>query len=175
MLNLTDRLVSLLLVITFLTAPLQAEPVPMTWDKLAPAQVEIVNPFDSLTGEQLDALRKIVRLEWMDQPEKQAEAVRLRADLGQQGLDVDGLLTARLDIMELHSKAASAINQEIIGREIRIPGYVLPLEMNDLKTAVVEGDLENENPFPGLRFSKPTIQKLFIHLTDSENEQEYSS
>ena len=44
--------------------------------------------------------------------------------------------------------------------------------VNDLKTAVVEGDLNAEKRSPGLRFSPLTIQKLFIHLTDDKSEQE---
>ena len=44
--------------------------------------------------------------------------------------------------------------------------------VNDLKTAVVEGDLNAEKPSTGLRFSSLTIQKLFIHLTDDQSEQE---
>ena len=44
--------------------------------------------------------------------------------------------------------------------------------VNDLKTAVVEGDLNAEKQSPGLRFSPLTIQKLFIHLTDEQSEQE---
>ena len=44
--------------------------------------------------------------------------------------------------------------------------------VNDLKTAVVEGDLNAEKQPPGLRFSPLTIQKLFIHLTDDQREQE---
>ncbi|MFC1724900.1 ATP-binding cassette domain-containing protein [candidate division KSB1 bacterium] len=44
--------------------------------------------------------------------------------------------------------------------------------VNDLKTAVVEGDLNAEERAPGLRFSPITIQKLFIHLTNDQIEQE---
>ena len=46
--------------------------------------------------------------------------------------------------------------------------------VGDLKTAVVEGDLNVEARSPGLRFSPLTIQKLFIHMTTDESEQEYS-
>ena len=46
--------------------------------------------------------------------------------------------------------------------------------INDLKTAVVEGDLSAEQQVPGLNYSSLTIQKLFIHLTDDQNEQEPS-
>ncbi len=44
--------------------------------------------------------------------------------------------------------------------------------VNKLKTAVVEGDLNDEQPSSGLHFSPLTIQKLFIHLTDDKREQE---
>lgn len=44
--------------------------------------------------------------------------------------------------------------------------------INDLKTVVVEGDLNEEQPLPGLRFSSLTMQKLFIHLTDDKSEKE---
>ncbi|KPK89809.1 hypothetical protein AMJ80_09245 [bacterium SM23_31] len=44
--------------------------------------------------------------------------------------------------------------------------------VNDLKTAVVKGDLNAETRSPGLRFSPLTIQKLFIHLTNDQSEQE---
>ena len=44
--------------------------------------------------------------------------------------------------------------------------------VNTLKTAVVEGDLNNEETSSGLHFSPLTIQKLFIHLTDDKSEQE---
>ena len=44
--------------------------------------------------------------------------------------------------------------------------------VNDLKTAVIEGNLNTQKPSPGLRFSPVTIQKLFFHLTNSQSEQE---
>lgn len=44
--------------------------------------------------------------------------------------------------------------------------------VNNLKTAVVEGDLHAEKRLSGLSFSPLTIKKLFIHLTDDQNEQE---
>lgn len=41
--------------------------------------------------------------------------------------------------------------------------------VNDMKTAVIEGDLNKEKRLPGLSFSALTIQKLFIYLTTGEN------
>jgi len=110
-----------------------AEPTAVTWQDLAPPSTEIANPFESLAADQMDALRRIVRLDGMDVPEKQAEADALRADLAAQGLDADALLAARLEIMAQRRTAATAVNEAILGQEIRLPGYVLPLEMRDRK------------------------------------------
>jgi len=44
--------------------------------------------------------------------------------------------------------------------------------VNNMKTAVVEGNLNMENKSPGLSFTPLTIQKLFIHLTSDKSEQE---
>jgi ABC-2 type transport system ATP-binding protein len=44
--------------------------------------------------------------------------------------------------------------------------------VNNMKTAVVEGNLDTEIRSPGLSFSPLTIQKLFIHLTSDQSEQE---
>ena len=45
-------------------------------------------------------------------------------------------------------------------------------EVNGLKTAVVEGNIDNVETSPGLHLSPLTIQKLFIHLTKDSNGKE---
>jgi len=150
-----------------------AGPTELTWQDLAPASVKIANPFESLTSDQMEALRTILRLEREDEPEKrayaqrrireleqmddpekqaeadelrklarfelmdvqekQAEAGNIRAELAAQGLDADGLLAARLEIMERRRAMANSINGALVGKQIRIPGYVLPLEMQGRK------------------------------------------
>lgn len=110
-----------------------AEPAELKWSDLAPPVAKISNPFESLTNEQMDALRKIIRLEVVGDAKKTAEANALRADLTAQGLDVEGLFAARLKIIEQRRQATSSLNEAILGKEVRIPGYVLPLEMRDRK------------------------------------------
>lgn len=150
-----------------------AGPAEVTWRDLAPPSAEIANPFESLTSDQMEALRRILRLgredepekrayaqrrireleqtddpqkkaqadelrriaryELMDVQEKKAEADKIRAELAAQGLDADGLLAARLEVMEQRRAAANSINEALIGKEVRIPGYVLPLEMQGRK------------------------------------------
>ncbi|NJN05519.1 MAG: DUF3299 domain-containing protein [Rhodobacteraceae bacterium] len=110
-----------------------AKPVQVNWTDLVGETAEIADPFESLPSDQMDALRKVLRLEWIGNEESASQAVALRAELTAQGLDVDALFAARIEIMEQRIAAASAVNQGLIGREIRIPGYILPLEFDGLE------------------------------------------
>jgi hypothetical protein len=48
---------------SLLTPPLLASDArQLSWSELAPTPVEYENPFEALSGEQLDALRRLVRL-----------------------------------------------------------------------------------------------------------------
>lgn len=66
----------------------------------------------------------------------------------------------------------------VSGKSVRVDEFienrdvVSSQSIHDLKTAVIEGDLNRETPVPGLRFAPLTIQKLFIHLTDDQVESE---
>jgi len=114
-----------------------SDPQEISWDMLAPPVDAIDNPFENLTDDQMDTLRQILRFEAQakrgDVAEARAKADALRKDLAEQGLDVDGLFAARVEIMEKREAAASAVNEALIGSSVRIPGYVLPLEFKDRK------------------------------------------
>jgi len=114
-----------------------ADPEEISWDTLAPPATVIENPFENLTDDQMETLRQILRFEASaersNDAEAGAEAQALREQLAKEGLDVDGLFAARLAIMEKREAAASAVNESILDKNIRIPGYVLPLEFKDRK------------------------------------------
>lgn len=108
----------------------------VSWAELAPAPVDYENPFDGLGGEQLDDLRRLVRLQSRIESgdtEAAADAAALQAELESSGLDVDGLLAKRLEIMALRHAAATGVNESLVGETVRIPGYVVPLEFADQK------------------------------------------
>jgi len=114
-----------------------SEPRVIGWDDLAPAPVEYDNPFSELSPEHTQGLRKLLRFQLAEgrgsrviTPE---EASALRAELEADGLDVDWLFEQRRIIMETLQKIATATNDELLGQSVRIPGYLLPLEMKDKK------------------------------------------
>jgi hypothetical protein len=114
-----------------------ADPQEISWDTLAPPAAVIENPFENLTDDQMDTLRQILRFEARaersDDAEASTEAQVLRKQLAKDGLDVDGLFTARLAIMEKREAAASGVNEDLVGTSVRLPGYVLPLQFKDRK------------------------------------------
>ncbi|MCL5779099.1 DUF3299 domain-containing protein [Limibaculum sp. FT325] len=109
----------------------------ISWDMLAPPAAAIENPFASLTDDQMDALRQILRFEARaergDDAEARAGVDGLRRALAEEGLDVDGLFAARIEIIRKREAAASAVNEDLVGSSVRMPGYVLPLEFKDRK------------------------------------------
>ncbi|WP_234221936.1 DUF3299 domain-containing protein [Ruegeria pomeroyi] len=113
------------------------EPQEISWATLAPPTTVIENPFENLTDEQMDSLRRILRFEAgaerSDDAEARAEAQALRKQLAEDGLDVDGLFAARLAIMEEREAAATGVNEDLVGMRVRLPGYVLPLEFKGRK------------------------------------------
>ncbi|MEV8466615.1 DUF3299 domain-containing protein [Fluviibacterium sp. DFM31] len=105
------------------------------WDDLAPPPATYENPFANLTNEQLDDLRTVLRAqsfaedELTDELLTSAEAARLR--LKAQDLDIDWLFEQRQMIMEKRREEAVSTRPDMIGSEIRMPGYLLPLDLKD--------------------------------------------
>lgn len=114
-----------------------ADPEEISWDTLAPPVAVIENPFETLTDDQMDTLRQILRFEARaersDDAEAGTKAHALRKQMARDGLDVDGLFAARLEIMEKREAAATGVNEDLVGTSVRLPGYVLPLEFKDRK------------------------------------------
>ncbi|SNS56972.1 DUF3299 domain-containing protein [Tropicimonas sediminicola] len=114
-----------------------ADPQEISWETLAPPAAVIENPFETITYHQMDTLRQILRFETgaeqSDDAEARAKAQALREQLSKDGLDVDGLFAARVAIMEKREAAASAVNEDIVGTSVRLPGYMLPLKFKDRK------------------------------------------
>jgi len=117
-----------------------AEPVrQITWKNLVP-QVEIYNdPFLKLTPEQkLDLVvvsrTRQLQLEGVDITPEQAERLtNALTRLEKDHIDIDGLLALRGEIAAKRKHAMEAVNENLNEQQVRLAGYVLPLEMDGLK------------------------------------------
>lgn len=131
------RIISILMIATLPGLAHASEPREISWNMLAPPVAAIENPFEKISDDQMDALRKILRLEAQikrsNDAKARADAKMLRLQLTKAGLDVDALFAARLAIIDKRNAAASGVNEKLVGTSVRLPGYVVPLEFNDQK------------------------------------------
>jgi hypothetical protein len=131
------RIISILMIASLPALAYASEPQTISWNMLAPPVAAIENPFEKLADDQMDALRKILRLEAQikrsNDAKARADAKMLRLQLTKAGLDVDALFAARLAIIDKRNAAASGVNEKLVGTSVRLPGYVVPLEFNDQK------------------------------------------
>ena len=128
-------LFALLLFSVAISASFAEELPELNWDELSPEMEPIDNPFSSMQQEQIDKLRDLL---WIRQtpPEELTDDDRARekqlvTDLAEEGVDADYMLEQRDIIMEKYRIAATATVPEVLGKKVRIPGYLLPLDVKD--------------------------------------------
>jgi len=117
-----------------------AEPVrQITWKNLLP-QVEIYNdPFLKLTPEQKLDLVVVSRTRQLQSggvditPEQTERLTKALKRLEKDHIDIDGLLALRGEIAAKRKHAMEAVNETLNEQQVRLAGYVLPLEMDGLK------------------------------------------
>ncbi len=103
------------------------------WADLVPASAEMDNPFLALSRDQLTFISDVAavrdrqaRGDTTLTPGQIQTADNLTEKLEKAGVDVDGLLAMRKQIAE----RGRAVVEELDGKVVRIPGYLLPLEFS---------------------------------------------
>jgi uncharacterized protein len=109
------------------------EPRQVMWADLVPKAAAMDNPFLKLTKEQLAWVSDVAAVrDRKDRGDKTLSATEreneqaLSRKLAVAGIDVDGLLAARMKIIE----RGRAVNPLLNGQNVRLPGYLLPLEFS---------------------------------------------
>ncbi len=104
------------------------------WEDLDVPRSEFENPFETLTDLQMQTLARILRLDYLAETEAddaaQEDAASLREELASEGIDADFMLAERLRIMTKLENESRAPNRDVVGQSIRMPGYLLPLELD---------------------------------------------
>ena len=131
----TRRRRCILILLCALLAPnaLADEPRQVMWADLVPKSAVMDNPFLKLTKEQLAWVSDVAAVrDRKDRGDRTLSATEreneqaLSRKLAVAGIDVDGLLAARMKIIE----RGRAVNPLLNGQNVRLPGYLLPLEFS---------------------------------------------
>jgi hypothetical protein len=128
-----NRILPLLLAALLVPPAVAGEARQVMWADLVPKSAVIDNPFLKLSRDQLQQVIDIAAIrdrrtrgdKALTQADTDREA-QLAKRLELAGVDVDGLLAKRQDIIE----RGRTVNPQLNGQRIRIPGYLLPLEFS---------------------------------------------
>ena len=114
----------------------QAGEVQVGWSDLVPEVEPYDDPFRDLTYDQIRDLRIVLLGEDLDDQVSYGLAGKFqeaRSRLEAAGLDIDYLAKQREVVMQRREQAAVSTNKELEGAEVRIPGYLLPLRVENRK------------------------------------------
>jgi len=111
----------------------------VTWADLLPKKpVVFDDPFEELSEAQLYDLAMVACIRYLIESGKDdaegssaAEEKQLVAKLEGEGIDVDWLMSQRERVAEVRRYRAEAVDDGIHRRNIRIPGYALPLTVEE--------------------------------------------
>jgi len=111
----------------------------ITWEDLVPQLEKFDDPFLDLTPDQKLDLVLVARTRQLqsggvDITPEQLERLNMALKrLEKDQIDIDGLLAMRGEIAAKRKRAMEAVNENLNGQQVRLAGYVLPLEMDGLK------------------------------------------
>ncbi len=127
------QIANIIIISTIFYTPTLAEQIrELKWSDLIPAHLRALDPLANLTEKQKDlvlwAIRTIEsRPERGPKTEKYyKELDKAKLEMKEFGIDIDWL-------MEKRKEAQTAVVKELNDQRVRIPGYLLPLEMSDTK------------------------------------------
>jgi len=109
------------------------------WNDLVPPMEKFDDPFLALSSEQKIDLSVVAvgrQMQARGDALSPEQTERIGAALGRlkkANVDVDGLLARRAEITALRRKAAEAVNESLNGQQVRVAGYLLPLETDGRK------------------------------------------
>ena len=112
------------------------QPRELKWDDLVIKLSAADNPYAALPPEQLDWLIDVAAARDRRArgnavaPELEANEKKALARLAEAKVDVDTLLARRKEVSEKQRAVAKAVNPELDGKLVRMPGYLLPLEFS---------------------------------------------
>ena len=127
----------ILLLLILLSLPAYGQqPRELKWDDLAIKLSAEDNPYAALSPQQIDWLIDVAAARDRRArgnavpPELEKNEKAALAKLAEAKIDVDGLLARRKEVADKQRAAAKAVNPDLDGKLVKMPGYMLPLEFS---------------------------------------------
>ncbi|WP_295890749.1 DUF3299 domain-containing protein [uncultured Vibrio sp.] len=105
----------------------------VTWQALKPTVSEETIQLPEITEAQKQLLASVLHLQFKADEQSQVKLGKAVSALESQGINVEKTLKAREDYMALEKLKAESLNTEITGSNVRMPGFVVPIEFNGIK------------------------------------------
>ena len=132
-----QRLISIILVAAALAAGSSRgteQTLELQWADLIPRAETPEDPFAKLTSSQIKMISEVAFVRLRQQmglddvtAEKQQQADEFTAQLEAQGVAVDDILARRAEMVAKQRAQAESVVDQLNGRDVRIPGFLLPL------------------------------------------------
>ncbi len=111
-------------------------PVSVGWSDLRPPLMSLEAPFETLPPQLLRAMRTHVKWRTSSATSRQDETFAAYhqsalALLASNDIDVEDLMKARRKIMAQNNRQGRGPNEDIVGKPLRLPGYIVPLSLED--------------------------------------------
>lgn len=111
----------------------------LQWEDLV-GTFEFEDPFEKLTSDQIYDLGTYVRVTKLKEadpssvtPSMEDEKKEAESRLEAGGVDIDYLISIAPEVKQQRLKRATAVVPELDGKQVKLPGYLLPLEFDQKK------------------------------------------
>lgn len=118
------------------TVPASASERTIGWQDLTPTVEPYDDPFKELSYDQISDLRLVLLGDAPDAEnaeDLEIKTAEARERLEAAGLDIEYLARQRDVVRERRTMKARGTNEAVLGEVIRMPGYLLPLRVNEQK------------------------------------------
>jgi hypothetical protein len=113
-----------------------SEPREITWDDLVPAEAQFDDVYTRLSEDHLFELSLVAQIRDRLEAGQEVDDKTLAnyhervKGLQEDDIDIDGLIAMRDQVAEERQAKLLLTNVQLDGKQVRIPGYLLPLEFN---------------------------------------------
>ncbi|CAM4178096.1 DUF3299 domain-containing protein [Vibrio neonatus] len=119
----------------FANSAIASTAITVDWDNLRPAAEPNPIVLPELSREHLSKIQNVFTLMHSTEPADEEQLTALLAELKQDNIDAIELLKMREAYIEAQKLASQSLTTEFDGKNVRIPGFLVPIQFSDAMVA----------------------------------------